>query len=127
MGLFQGSYRTLGDARAVDVVILDQFGVPLSGFDHSRPANAAITAVPSSAVSVVLLAANPARREFYIQNKSGKILFIAFGATATTALYTATLAKDGVFPGHLNGYTGVISGIWSGTDGNGAVVTEVTT
>lgn len=126
MSLFQGSYRPLGDAIAVDVAILDPTGAQLSGFDASRPATAAITNVPSSATSVTILAANAARRQVIIQNKSTKVLYLAFAATATLSLFTVIVAANGVYESPLNGYTGLITGIWSAVNGS-AVVTEVTT
>jgi hypothetical protein len=114
------------DIRAKAVAIFDANGVQLSGFDPSRPANAAITSVASSATSVSLLAANAARRAVVITNDGTKILYIAFAATATVAAFTYKLGSGATIELPLNGYTGVISGIWSAVNGN-ARITEITT
>ena len=125
MGLFQGAYRLLTNTVAVDVAVVDGNGDQLTGFDQSRPANAALTTVASSTTSVTLLAANPARREVYIQNVGSKILYVAFDATASLAAFTLRIAANSGERLTLNSYTGVISGIWNAVNGN-AVITEIT-
>lgn len=126
MGLYQGSFRPLGDAFAADVVILDALGNPLTGFDGSRPANATITTVNATNASGVLLAANAARREVYIEHEGSGTVYIAFAATATTAAYTLRLQGNSGTRLTLNGYTGVISVIRASGSSN-LRVTEVTT
>ena len=126
MGLFQGAYRLLTNSVAVDVAVVDGNGDQLTGFDGSRPANSTITSVGSSIASVTLAAANAARRQLVIQNNSTKVLYIAFAATATSSAYTVKLAAGGVYESPLNGYTGIVTGIWAAVNGN-AIVTEVTT
>lgn len=112
--------------RAAAVALYDAAGNQLSGFDSSRPANAGLTTVPVTNMSAVLLAANAARRTAVIYNDSGKTLYVAFAATATTAAYTYPVPSHSTLELPLNGYTGVISGILPSGSGN-AVVTEVTT
>jgi hypothetical protein len=124
--MYLGSFRELTDARPADVAVVDGNGDQLTGFDSSRPANATITSVPSSITSVVLLPANPARRYFFIHNAGSKILHVAFAATATAALFTVVIAANTDYEAPVNGYTGVVSGIWNAVSGN-AIVTEVTT
>lgn len=127
MSLFSASIFGLGsDVRAQATAIVDTNGNQLSGFDSSRPATSTITTVPSSATSVTLLAANPARRQIVINNVSSKNLYVAFAATATTAAYTFLVPSMGTFVGPLNSYTGQVTGIWSTANGN-AVITEITT
>lgn len=113
------------DVRAAAVAVVDTTGTQLSGFDSSRPTTATLTTVASSATSVSLLAANPARRRFVVVNESSKTLFIAFAATATLTAYTVSVAGGMVYEGVLNDYTGVVSGIWSTANGN-ARITEIT-
>mgnify|MGYP001566810534 FL=1 len=126
MGLYLGSFRTIGDARAADVAVVDGFGNQLTGFDSSRPATATLTSVASSAVSVVLLASNAVRRRFIIVNDSTKLLYVALAATASATAFSIPIAKEGVYESPLNDYTGVISGIWTSANGF-ARVTEITT
>lgn len=126
MSLLAATIRLLtGEVRAVDVAINDAAGNQLSGFDQTRPANAAITTVAVSAVSAVLLALNAARRQVVVQNTSNQTIYIAFAATATTAAFTILIGKNGYWESQMNSYTGVMSVIASGA-GN-VVVTEVTT
>ena len=114
------------DIRASAVAVVDTTGTQLSGFDPSRPSTATISSVASSATSVTLLVANPARRRVVIVNESSKTLFVAFAATATTAAYTVSIAGNATYSGPLNDYTGIITGIWSAVNGN-ARITEITT
>jgi len=126
MGLFPGSVRPLTNSSPVDVAMVDVNGDQLSGFDQSRPATAVLSSVPSSVTSVTILAANAARRGGTIVNDGTKVLKIAFSATATATAFTVSIPANGQHELTLDGYTGVISGIWNAVNGN-ARVTEVTT
>ncbi len=126
MGLYNGSFLELTNATAAVVAMVDANGDQLAGFDSSRPANAALASVPSSITSVVLAAANPARRQLVIVNVSTKVLSVAFAATASVAAFSFQLAANGIYESPINGYTGIVSGIWAAVNGS-AKVTEVTT
>jgi len=120
--------RTLTNAVPLDVSLVDGAGNQLVGFDASRPASSALTAVPVSVTSVVLLAANAARRQFTIFNSSSKLLSIAFAATASATAFTTQLPSGGLYESPADGYTGVVSGIWAGADATkSAHITEITT
>lgn len=82
----------------------------------------ATTSVAGSAASVTLLASNAARLGGTIFNDSTAILYVKFGATASTSSFGYKLYPDGVcdIPA---GYTGVIDGIWASATGN-ARITE---
>lgn len=127
MGLFSASYRQLGpDVIAVDVAVVDAAGNHVTGFDQSRPANAVLSTVNVTTTSGVMLAANPARREVYIEHEGSGTVFLAFAATATTAAYTLRIQGNSAHKLTLNGYTGVISVIRNA--GTSTLrVTEVTT
>lgn len=112
--------------RARAVALFDANGVQLSGFDSSRPANAAITTLPATATSQTLLAANPARRQVFLTNEAPKTLYVAFAAAAAVASYTVPVASGATVTLPLNGYTGVLSAILASGTGN-VRVTEVTT
>lgn len=125
MSLLGASLRSLTNARAWDVAIVDGSGDHVTGFDSSRPATATLTSVASSAVSVTILAANAARRHAYIVNDGNKTLFLAFAATASLTAYTVAVSSRGTFELPKDGYTGIITGIWDSANGS-ARVTEVT-
>jgi hypothetical protein len=74
------------------------------------------TTVSASTTSVSILAANPQRKGATIWNNSNNNLFIDFGATASAAAFTAKLFSQGYYELPFT-YTGVISGIWDGTNG----------
>lgn len=121
-----GSLRELGDARALDVAVLDGAGNQLTGFDGSRPAVATLSNVNATTTSGVMLAANPARRQVFIEQEGNGTTYVAFAATATVAAYTFKLPGNGSRELALNGYTGVISVI-RGAGTATLRVTEVTT
>ena len=120
------SLLNLGDVRANVTAMVDSAGVQLSGFDSTRPATAKLTSVTGSAVSVTILAANAARRQFLVVNESTKSLYLAFAATASTTAYTVHVASQNLYVSPLNTYTGIITGIWTAANGN-ARVTDITT
>lgn len=126
MSLLGATIRFLANARPLDVAVVDGLGDQLTGFDSSRPANATITSVGASVTSVTIAAANAARRQLIVVNDGNKTLYLAFAATATTAAYTYLVAAGQTYTGPVNGYTGIVTGIWSAANGN-AIVTEVTT
>lgn len=115
---------TTRDAFAVAMV--DGNGDQITGFDPSRPGTATLAQIAQSATSVVLAASNAARRGLVIYNDTNKDLYIAFAGTATTTAFTALLPGKGSWELPLNGYTGVISGIWSAAGAGNAMVTELT-
>lgn len=84
---------------------------------------AAVTSVNDGAASVTLLAANTARKEAIIQNVSSSILYVKFGATATTSDYTVQLANLEIV---TTQYTGIIDGIWASDSTGAAKITELT-
>lgn len=90
------------------------------------PASAAITTVARSATTQVILASNSSRKGFLLHNDTAAICYVAFAATATTALFTLRVAANSLYESPIPCYTGVISGIWSGGGANNLIVTELT-
>lgn len=93
-----------------------------------EPASAALSSVAQNAATVALLAVNAARRGFVIVNEQpeteqGQWLHVAFAAVATLAAYTKRLAPGESWE-RQGGYTGAISGIWSGAGTGNARITE---
>ena len=79
---------------------------------------ATLSNVNSSATSVTLQAANGKRLGWYVYNDSSAILYVKFGATASTTSFTVQIAAGGQWampPGAV--YTGIIDGIWASANG----------
>lgn len=89
-----------------------------------KAATATLSNVAGSATSVALLASNTSRLGATIYNDSSAILYVNFGATASTTAFTVKIQpdKDYVIP---FGYTGAINGIWDSATGY-ARLTEIT-
>lgn len=94
------------------------------GSEGTGVASSTVTAVPSSATNVTLLAANPDRKLFLLFNDSTQICFVKFGATATSGSYTVKMAAGSLYESFLPVYTGRIDAIWASANGN-MLVTEV--
>jgi hypothetical protein len=91
--------------------------------------DATTTSVSDSASSQNLLDENVDRRGFWIVNDSSSILYIKFGATATTTDWTVKLAAGDRLehlPGEYVGvlYVGRVDGIWSANGSGAARITE---
>lgn len=82
------------------------------------------SSVSGSATSVTLLASNTARLGATITNDSTAILYVKFGATASTTSYTVKMQPDQYFEVPF-GYRGIIDGIWASAAG-AARITELT-
>lgn len=93
-----------------------------------KAATGTLSNVASSATSVTVLAANAERIGATITNDSSALLYLKFGATASTTSYTVVLAGAASAPFSYYevpaGYTGIIDGIWASATGN-ARVTEI--
>lgn len=82
---------------------------------------ATVAEVDSSATVVTLAAANRSRRNCNIYNESSAILYVKLGAAATTDDFTFKLAANTNLPYVLQGYTGIITGIWASANGSARV------
>lgn len=105
-----------------DVSTANRF--PVKG---STSATATLTNVNDTASSTTVLASNANRLGATFFNDSTSLLYLKFGATASTTSFTTQIQPGGYFelPGPAI-YTGVIDGIWS-ADASGAVrITELT-
>lgn len=94
-----------------------------------KAATGTLTNVAASASSATVLAANSARIGATVTNDSSSVVYLKFGATASTTSYTVVLAGAASAPFSYYevpaGYTGIIDGIWASATGN-ARVTEIT-
>ena len=85
-----------------------------------------VTSVSDSASSVTLLSALATRKGFKIFNDSTAILYIKYGATASTSSFTVRLTPYGIHESNPPHYTGLIAGIWASAAGGNARITELT-
>ena len=85
--------------------------------------NAAVTSTASSASSVTLLSERRGRVGFSVYNDSTQVLYVKYGATASTSSYTVQVIAGGFFEDPFQ-YSGRVDGIWASANGN-ARVTEV--
>lgn len=101
-----------------------------SGFWTIHPAiagSSAVSATNASASSVTILASNTSRRAAYIVNASDKIMYVKFGANASTVSYTKKLAPGDDWPLPTPPiYSGILSAIWEAGPTGSAIVTELT-
>lgn len=89
---------------------------------RNEAVNTTLSNVASSATNVPLLSADKRRVSFYIYNDSTQVLYIKFGATASTSSYTHQIpANTGWTPPYP--YNGQVDGIWASANGN-ARITE---
>lgn len=120
--------RNDGGATALTSANGDYSPVAVSpdGSQHvvQKAATAAVTSPSTSTTSATLLAANVARKGATIYNDSAAVLYVKFGATASSTSFTVPLAANAYYevPG---GYTGIIDGILVSGTGAGRV-TELT-
>jgi len=109
-------------ANAAPVVLAsDQAAVPVTS---TRPATATLSNVAASVTSVTVLASNAARYGATVQNDSSAILYLKFGAAASTTSYTVQMAANSYYEVPF-GYTGILAGLWVSATGS-ARVTEIT-
>jgi hypothetical protein len=82
------------------------------------PQTATLANVASSATSVNLFAATGQARERTIFNDSTQVLYVKFGATASSSSYTVQIAAGGYYEVPQPVYSGAVDGIWSSANGN---------
>lgn len=89
-------------------------------------ATATRTSVADSAADVSILAATPTRLNFSVFNDSTAILYLAYGAAATTTDYTVQIPPNSFYSDEAR-YTGAVRGIWASDPNTGAArITELT-
>lgn len=122
--VYNSSAPTLSDGEdsALNVDSSGNLKVNITTNTGSSGSTSTVTQVTSSATNVTLQAANTSRKELIIYNDSTSILYIKFGATASSTSYTLPIpSQEGIIEDR---YTGRVDGIWVSANGN-AYVTEV--
>ena len=110
-----------GTERALAVALVNAAGGLISSGATSTLSN-----VADSASSVTLIASNTARLGLFIYNDSTEILYVKFGATASTTSFTLRLTPTGLYEMQSPIYTGVVDGIWAANAAGSARITEIT-
>lgn len=90
--------------------------------------SAVLSSVDDSGTAANLVGAKPAgalRKGLIIHNASTEILYIAFGATATTTAYTYKIPVDAHWEMIEPIFQGAVSGIWASGASGAAKITEL--
>lgn len=85
------------------------------------PQSATLANVASSATSVTLFAASGTVKGRTITNDSTAVLYVKFGATASTTSYTVQLASNAYYEFPQPCYGGLVDGIWASANGSARV------
>ena len=83
-----------------------------------RPTTATTNSVASSAANVVLFAASGTANGRTVFNDSTAVLYLKFGATASSSSYTVQIAAGGYYEFPQPVYDGEVDGIWASANGN---------
>lgn len=103
--------------------ISDTNGIPVKS---QIATTATLANVAQNAASVTLLAANTARMGAVFVNDSISILYLKFGASASTTSYTYKMDPYDTVEINANMlYTGLVAGIWAAAGSGNVRVTEV--
>lgn len=122
---YRSSQPTYVDGQAA-ILHTDVNGNLKTNSVFSSAATATLSNVNDTASSTQLSAANANRKGWSVTNDSSSILYINFGATASTTAYSVQLAPGAYYEMPAPIYTGVINGIWSGDSTGAARITELT-
>lgn len=91
---------------------------------YPYPVSATTSSVASSATVVTLLGVNTSRVGVIVVNDSSAVLYLKYGATATTSDYTFKILAGETKDLTVPIYQGVITGIWASANG-AAKITEL--
>lgn len=83
-----------------------------------RLETATLTNVASSATNVTLFAADGNANARAIYNDSTAVLYVKYGATASTTSYTTQVAAGAFFTFPTPVYAGQVDGIWASANGS---------
>lgn len=83
----------------------------------TRPTTATLANVASSATNVTLFAAASSTNSRTVYNDSTAVLYLKYGATASTTSYTVQVAAGGYYEFPQPTYAGQVDGIWASANG----------
>jgi hypothetical protein len=120
-------FRTFGastDTNQILIRVLKEAQAVASGIGAGDGVSV-VSRVALNAANVTLKVANPNRKSLIITNDSNQILYVKQGATASpTTSYTWKVGVDEVVV--IEGYLGIVDGIWAGAGTGAAYITETT-
>lgn len=82
------------------------------------PTAATLANVASSATNVTIFSGDNTVRARTLFNDSTAVLYLKFGATASTTSYTTQVAAGALFEFPQPTYTGQVDGIWASANGS---------
>lgn len=92
-----------------------------------QPTIATHTIVPASLVTVVVLAANPARLGMtFFNNSPGRLVYLRLGLGAAVGAFTVRMMPRSFYEPAWPTYTGVVTAIWPAGAGGDLQITELT-
>lgn len=96
----------------------------ITGYQKGKTAGATVTSVNSAATSTSIIAANRYRSGVTVTNTDANTLYLLVGGgTASATNYSVPIAAGAHWEAPY-GFTGAITGIWSGDGAGAALVTE---
>jgi hypothetical protein len=84
----------------------------------TRPTAATLANVASANTNTPLFAAGVGANARAVYNDSTAVLYLKFGATATTTSYTVQIAAGGYYEFPQPLYAGQVDGIWASANGS---------
>jgi hypothetical protein len=102
---------------------------PLVTLPNTSASSTASTTVPISATSVSFLPVNANRKKLVIANNTNQDLYLDFDAAASVADHCIKIprvtANGFIATYELEGYTGVVAGIWGAAGTGAALIREM--
>lgn len=104
--------KAVGPDKALKVAVIESVS------SASVTTTATLSQVAAAVTSTQLLTSNANRRGIMLYNDSTKIAYVAFAATASTSAFSIKLPPGSLYEKEEPIYTGTISAVWSGANGN---------
>lgn len=102
-------------------------GLPVVlGFPKKVGGTAVASVAASSGAAQTIRAASATRVGLLVFNNDANPLFLKYGSGASTSDFSVKIAAGGYWEMPQPIYTGIVTGIWSGTVTDAAKVTELT-
>ena len=84
----------------------------------TKPSTATLANVASSATNVTIFAAASGDNARTVYNDSTAVLYLKFGATASTTSYTVQIGANSYYEFPQPVYAGQVDGIWASANGS---------
>lgn len=124
-GTDQLTAKTVGAEKALCMALVDLAGNQITSLaGTSSPATATLSNIATSTASAQLVASNVARKGLRVFNDSAQLMYLKFGATASSTSHTDQIDPKSTWI-DKDGYTGRVDAILDANTGT-ARVTELT-